>query len=101
MPLLSIRILTGPRRAPSHRATFKKRFARYAKQFGAMSYVEYKGLAGVKNVRGTTHYELAYLVRAAAPLAGAAILIVTAVDGRPGPGITDFDFKESAIRLNF
>jgi hypothetical protein len=35
------------------------------------------------------------------PGAGAAILIVTAVDRQPRPGITDFDFKESNIRLNF
>ena len=79
----------------------QKRFARYAKQFGAMSYVEYKGLAGLKNLGGVPHYELMYLVRASVPKGGAAILIVTAVDGRPRPGITDFDLKESAIRLNF
>jgi len=66
-----------------------------------MSYVEYKGFTGAKNVKGVTHYELAYLVRAAVPQAGAAILIVTAVDGHPRSGITDFDFQESAIRLNF
>jgi len=46
-------------------------------------------------------YELVYLVRAAVPQAGAAGLIVTAVDRRPQPGITGFDFKESNIRLNF
>jgi TonB family protein len=79
----------------------QKRFARYAKQFGAMSYVEYKGLAGVKNVGGVPHYELMYLLRAAVPQAGAAALIVTAADRRPRPGITGFDFKESNIRLNF
>jgi TonB family protein len=79
----------------------QKRFARYAKQFGAMSYVEYKGLAGVKNVGAVPHYELMYLVRAAVPRAGAAALIVTAVDRQPQPGITEFDFKESSIRLNF
>ena len=79
----------------------QERFTRYTKQFGAMSYVEYKGLIGVKNVGGVSHYELAYLVRAAVPQGGAAILVVTAVDHRPLPEITDFEFKESAIRLNF
>jgi hypothetical protein len=79
----------------------QKRFARHAKQFGAMSYLEYKGLAGVKNVAGVPHYELVYLVRAAVPQAGAATLIVTAVDRQTRAGITGFDFKESNIRLNF
>src|SRR5882757_6039966 len=68
-------------KSTSSPSDIQKRFARYAKQIGAMSYVEYKGLAGAKNVRGVTHYELAYLVRAAVPQAGAAILVVTAVDG--------------------
>jgi len=79
----------------------QKRFATYAKQFGAMSYMDYQGLAGVKNLGGVPHYELAYLVRAKVPKAGAATLIVTAVDGTPRPGITGFDFRESAIRLYF
>jgi TonB family protein len=79
----------------------QKRFALYAKQFGAMSYVAYEGLLGVKNVAGVPHYELTYLVRSAVPKGGAAIMIVTAVDRQPRPGITRFEFKESNIRLNF
>jgi len=79
----------------------QKRFAHYAKQYGAMSYMDYQGLAGVKNVAGVPHYELAYLVRAKVPQAGSATLIVTVVDGTPRPGIAGFDFKESAIPLYF
>jgi hypothetical protein len=45
-------------------------------------------------------YRLWYLVRAAAPDNGAAALIVTAVDRKPSPGITDFEFEPSPIRLN-
>ena len=79
----------------------QKRFARYSKQFGVMSYLEYKGLAGVKNVAGVPHYELVYLVHAEIPKTGAATLIVTAVDRQTRAGITGFDFTESNIRLNF
>lgn len=73
----------------------QKRFARYTKQHGAMGYVEYKGLAGVKNIAGVPHYELVYLVRAEIPKAGTAIMMVTAVDRKPRPGIISFDFKDS------
>jgi len=79
----------------------QKRFAHYAKQYGAMSYMDYQGVAGVKNVGGVPHYELAYLVRAKVPKVGSATLIVTAVDGTPRPGITGFDFRESNIPLYF
>ena len=43
-----------------------------------MSYLEYKGLAGVKNVGGVPDDELVYLVRAVFPQSGAATLIVSA-----------------------
>jgi hypothetical protein len=56
-----------------------------------------KGLAGVKSVGAVPHREPMYLVRAKVPKAGAAALIVTAVDQRPRPGITGFDLKESNI----
>jgi TonB family protein len=78
----------------------QERITRYTKQFGAMSYVSYKGLLSVKNVGGVPQYRLWYLVRATAPESGAAALIVTAVDRRPLPGITDFEFEQSPIRLN-
>jgi TonB family protein len=78
----------------------QERFTRYGKQYGAMSYVYYKGLLSVKNVHEVPQYRLWYLVRAAAPDNGAAALIVTAVDRQPSPGITDFEFEPSPIRLN-
>jgi hypothetical protein len=57
-------------------------------------------LLSVKNVNEVPQYRLWYLVRAAAPDNGAAALIVTAVDRKPSPGITDFEFERSPIRLN-
>lgn len=79
----------------------QRRLAGYAKQFGAMRYVEYKGLVGVINVGGVPHYKLGYLVGTAMPQAGSAVLIVTAVDRMPLPGIIGFEFQRSNIRLTF
>ena len=81
-------------------AKIQERITRYTRQYGAMSYVSYKGLLSVKTVSGVPQYRLWYLVRATAPGSGAAALIVTAVDRRPLPGITDFEFAQSPIRLN-
>jgi hypothetical protein len=78
----------------------QERLTRYGKQYGAMSYVYYKGLLSVKNVHEEPQYRLWYWVRAAAPDNGAAALIVTAVERKPSPGITDFEFEPSPIRLN-
>ena len=78
----------------------QERFTRYGKQFGGMRYFEYKGLVAVKNVGGVLRYQLAYLIGTAIPQAGAAVWTVTAVDRQPLPGIIDFDFKPSPIRLS-
>jgi TonB family protein len=78
----------------------QERFTRYGKQYGAVSYLYYKGLLSVKNVHDVPQYRLWYLVRAAAPDNGAAALIVTAVDRKSSLGITDFEFEPSPIRLN-
>jgi len=76
----------------------QKRFATYSEQYGAMGFMDYRGLAGVKNIGGVPHFELAYLVRAKLPKTGTATLIVTAIDATPRAGITGFDLKESNIR---